>query len=407
MFRNKTAFVLGAGASWHYGYPTGEVLVGDVIAMAARLRNHCNARLTSGHVAPNLPKYVKNLAGTSPSADKLRGTWKTLGELCDQLADRLKAVRPLVIDYFLGWNASLQDIGKLLIAAVILECEATELRTGTNKNRHRVLTEVPIPPSYEQMKRFDISRYKDDWIRFVTYKLVSGCKTSKDIFENDVSFITFNYDCSLEQHLYRALSSIDLLNAEDVQQFMSDGLFIHVYGGIHNKIPPEHAPVMPGGLGDGLNLAHPESAASLVKQTEFLDRAYEASQAIRTIDPHDKMDDDICAVTKTLLDKAEVIYILGYGFDEANSNRIGLDKALSPTTRGRKSVMFTNYGDHNIINKKASKLLFGSYSEFIARAIVGDPLDTGLIEKSTRNVYDAFEQDFAALEGDLLSVTEI
>ena len=31
MFTNKTVFILGAGASWHYGYPTGEELVKQVI----------------------------------------------------------------------------------------------------------------------------------------------------------------------------------------------------------------------------------------------------------------------------------------------------------------------------------------------------------------------------------------
>jgi hypothetical protein len=32
---NSTVFILGAGASWHYGYPTGEDLVKMVMAKAA------------------------------------------------------------------------------------------------------------------------------------------------------------------------------------------------------------------------------------------------------------------------------------------------------------------------------------------------------------------------------------
>jgi hypothetical protein len=32
MFRKDTVFILGAGASWHYGYPTGEELIKEVIA---------------------------------------------------------------------------------------------------------------------------------------------------------------------------------------------------------------------------------------------------------------------------------------------------------------------------------------------------------------------------------------
>jgi hypothetical protein len=34
MFANKTVFILGAGASWDYGYPTGEDLIKNVIAKA-------------------------------------------------------------------------------------------------------------------------------------------------------------------------------------------------------------------------------------------------------------------------------------------------------------------------------------------------------------------------------------
>jgi hypothetical protein len=34
VFKNPTVFILGAGASWHYGYPTGEDLVKMVIQRA-------------------------------------------------------------------------------------------------------------------------------------------------------------------------------------------------------------------------------------------------------------------------------------------------------------------------------------------------------------------------------------
>ena len=34
MFVEETVFVIGAGASWHYGYPTGEELIARMIAWA-------------------------------------------------------------------------------------------------------------------------------------------------------------------------------------------------------------------------------------------------------------------------------------------------------------------------------------------------------------------------------------
>jgi hypothetical protein len=31
MFKSPAVFILGAGASWHYGYPTGEYLMKKII----------------------------------------------------------------------------------------------------------------------------------------------------------------------------------------------------------------------------------------------------------------------------------------------------------------------------------------------------------------------------------------
>ena len=45
MFRKPTVFILGAGASCHYGYPTGEALVAQVLQRAVRLRQMCKSGL--------------------------------------------------------------------------------------------------------------------------------------------------------------------------------------------------------------------------------------------------------------------------------------------------------------------------------------------------------------------------
>ncbi len=38
MFEKKTVFIIGAGASWHYGYPTGAELVESIIESALKIR---------------------------------------------------------------------------------------------------------------------------------------------------------------------------------------------------------------------------------------------------------------------------------------------------------------------------------------------------------------------------------
>jgi hypothetical protein len=189
---------------------------------------------------------------------------------------RLQTVYPLLIDHFLAWNESLRPIGKLLIAAVILECEAKRsVRDG-------------------------------GWYRFLVHKLVYGCSESADILRNNVRFITFNYDASLENYLFAALTSLDILNQNH----------------------------------------------------------------------------------------AQVVYILGYGFDTQNNRRIGLDPILRTSN---KAVMFTNFGHIPAINKKASKLFFGNHDEFLSKDTVGGLKDR-YFEKSGRNVYEVLRKILTRLK---------
>jgi len=60
--------------------------------------------------------------------------------------------------------------------------------------------------------------------------------------------------------------------------------------------------------------------------------------------------------------------------------------------------MFTNFGDLNLINKKASKVFFGHPEAFLQKSTFRDVNTGPCAEKSTRNVYDALSMDFDALE---------
>ena len=68
--------------------------------------------------------------------------WISAIDECNSLASRLTAVSPLVIDYFLGHNPHLADIGRLCIAWALLEREAVYAQRGGNENR-RVLSTTP------------------------------------------------------------------------------------------------------------------------------------------------------------------------------------------------------------------------------------------------------------------------
>jgi len=117
MFDKETVFILGAGASWHYGYPTGEDLNQFIKEAAARIKVNCEHLQGETALMREPPKYFLHL-----NQDPVEGLRIFMRE-CDLLINTLNQVNPLVIDYFLHDHPSLQNIGKLFISYVLLEAE--------------------------------------------------------------------------------------------------------------------------------------------------------------------------------------------------------------------------------------------------------------------------------------------
>jgi hypothetical protein len=74
MFDKPTVFILGAGASWHYGYPTGEELVKMVIKTAGRLGDFCQACMRDG-IAGTFPHYVEIKASGGGTVASMAGCY--------------------------------------------------------------------------------------------------------------------------------------------------------------------------------------------------------------------------------------------------------------------------------------------------------------------------------------------
>lgn len=391
MIANNTVFVLGAGASWHYGYPTGEGLIDAVIKKANDFESYCQfraARTATIHQA--IPDYIDERIDKSKGTAGAVAAWTAVARESKLLSQRLSTVKPILIDHFLAWNESLRPLGKLMIALVISECEA----------------QLQHPPRNKNCNPEDQS--KDAWYRFIIHKIVYDCKKSDDIFSNNVKFITFNYDISLERSLHKAIGDMDLFKEDDVLKFLNEDRIIHVYGKIDEDCTSA-APIIDANvaatLGNTSELAL-QGLPSFQQRKDLLDRVYRSAQLIRTVDPHDKEEDAGALQTaKKWIEDAGVVYILGYGFDDSNNRRIGLDALRHD--RHNAAVMFTNYGNLNVINKKASKLFFGQPTSFLEGYINGDPTRGFYAEKSIRNVYDALNMDFDALENQLTATTKI
>jgi hypothetical protein len=368
MFLEPTVFVLGAGASRHYGFPTGEEIVDEIVKhadalfQAVNLLKQTNDVLLLRYQLENPREDGPNSVGT-PGALHL---WNSLQSECHQLIKRVRTVNPLVIDYFLGHNPDLHSIGRLLIGAAIVSKSSS----------------LPRPPT----KWPDGSQSRNDWGRYIFYKLSENCVESSDLLRNQVRFVTFNYDTSLDDYLRASLASTNIFQRSDVDAFLGGDRITHVYGSIGPATEASPIPISLGNI-----MSHADYAATS-KAYQHWNDVYERSRALRVIDPHSKPGDEL-ELARRFVAEAAHIYILGYGFDHNNSKRVGLDGLKQPLQVPRR-VSFTNFGDNAIINKRAGILFGGDERLFLAPGPVIAHREHGIFEKSTRNVYDALARDF-------------
>jgi hypothetical protein len=369
MFKKKTVFILGAGASWHYGYPTGEELVRMVIEKASDIDFEYDSPLPSHDGSGSARQYSqahpKHFAN---SFDQFLHDLKTF-------RDKALQANPLVIDDFLGRNEGVADIGKLLIAMVLIDCEAKhEVRSGNADKRTGKDTGI------------------GDWVRYIVQQLTVDCEKPEDLLANQVAFVSFNYDLSLETRLHQALKNYQYFaNSGFSDKFFTKERFLHVYGQLYDFDPKR-----------------PSSSLGVYGNTLFpfanqLDRAHDAAQNIRTISPDEKTatPEIVEAITE-----AEYLYFLGYGFDRRNNELLGLGHLQG---EHRQYVNFTNYKNCNKVSKSVERIYapvqgmsdingvsLGSLlgDSYMKRSYPSNGVSKFTCEKSIKSVYDALAEDF-------------
>lgn len=387
MFAEPTVFLFGAGASWHYGYPTGEDLVKKIIQKADYLQKYLEFSAQANHGV--MPAYIADMA---TPANATTEKWRSALSDCTELKTRLEQVNPLVIDYFLGWNPKLQSIGRLLIAWVILECEHLFDKIRGNINRREVLLNSPLESDRIRANNISLQKYGDNWCRFLIHQIAINCKCSSDILLNTVHFVTFNYDLSLERALGAGLSHIELFHRTDIEKLLANDRIAHVYGKVREN--PLEPPAQLKWQDQPLDWKR-VTLRQINEYKEFLDQIYRSSRGIRVIDPDDKgADESVIRSAAKAIQSATYVYILGYGFDENNSMRLNLRESLRSVKPNRQRISFTNYGNANRVNKRASNLFFRDETHFSLEGRQVESLNLTHYEKSHRNVYEALELDF-------------
>jgi hypothetical protein len=268
VINQKTVFILGAGASVPYNFPS-----------AAQLRNY----LTTSFLGEYETVYRKIAGGDN-----------VLKEVMSQFEGLITAFRKssiISIDRFLAQNDDPNIIahGKLAIAFSILKYEIS------SKFREHILNQ-----DY-------------DWYTYIFNQMMDrgSPSSSFDISKNKISFITFNYDRSLEHILWESYQhSFTKMSAEDKNNKLSNVPIYHVYGSLGALPWQSDNESIPYGYDDLLWYRQAAQGISIIHET--------------VNDPR-----DISEHLRTRISLAENIYFLGFGFDVSNLKKIGIPESIN------------------------------------------------------------------------------
>jgi hypothetical protein len=193
-----------------------------------------------------------------------------------------------------------------------------------------------------------------------------------------------------------ALNSTALFDADPtvVRAFLSEDRIVHVYGSLETETVVPVPEIRASNNKD--SDIEPETSEAKEAFVKW-DRIYWRSKQIRVIDPHDKpRNERALQIARKRIKEASSVYILGYGFDENNNRRIGLEALRQEgDSIPYRRVHFTNFDDSARINKRAGLLLAEDASIFLQQGhLIKEVSDSRYTEKSVRNVYNALAVDF-------------
>jgi hypothetical protein len=289
VINESTCFILGAGASQPYGFPLGRQL----------LELLCS--VLDGEQSP------------------IRRMILDLGVEAKEIKDFTNALYHSgfgSIDTFLERRPEFTDIGRLTVALKLSQAEADSNVTARHHDGH--------------------------WMEYLYSHMSSNVKKVDDFVKNKISFITFNYDRSLERYLQASLTNGYGISPERALAIVNELNIFHIHGKI-------------GSLD-----AHDNYYVPYIKNAyEQILRNYKTNQlSFRFY--HEISAEEVDEKILSMYRGTSRFYFIGFGYAQDNLNKIahisrsGVKKigtafGLEDMERQRISRMFSGveFGDKN------------------------------------------------------------
>ena len=315
MFKLKTVFVLGAGASAEMSFPTGRRLTQLI---ADKLRLATSETLADQFIHRTLLEYVNQ---TPPGEFR--------GSLIDYVyaASLITKAMPAApsIDTFMDdhrGNPYIQVCGRLAIIKCIAESEYVALK------------------NCEPGREFVLSRLSDTWYAKLFERLHERVSVENlaTLF-NNVSVINFNYDRSLEYYLSRAIETYYGVPKDQAVELLLQQLpIVHPYSTV--------APWYEEGK-------HEELGQDVTDPQMLL----ELSRRIKTYTQTSLHAERL----KSIVSEAQVLVFLGFGYIPENLELIG----PHPNTRYAQQI----YGTAFETSEPKAKIIEVALGGFLSPAI--------------------------------------